>query len=292
MASVMWSDWWVHVPVEIVLTIVAALILRWLVRRVIDRGVRTVAETSLTRRLARASANHMGEDGARVVAERTSARARTVGSLLKSVTTFTILGIAGLIVLGLIGVDIAPLIASAGIVGIAVGFGAQSLIKDFLTGIFMIFEDQYGVGDVVDAGQALGTVEEVGLRITKLRDDNGVIWYIPNGAITRIGNKSQGWAVADVQVPVAPSEDLERVQALLVETAAAMAGDPDWDAVVLDEPPVVTVESITPEAVIIRVRLHTQPTRQGAVARELRVRVKTALDGAGVAYTKGPRNPH
>ena len=194
--------------------------------------------------------------------------------------------------LSLLGVNVGPIIASAGIVGIAVGFGAQSLIKDFLTGVFMIFEDQYGVGDVIDTGQATGTVEDVGLRLTKMRDDNGVIWYVPNGSIQRVGNKSQGWAVADVLVPVPPSTDLDRVQEVLRETATGLATDPDWHPDVLDEPAVVSVESITPEAVQVRVRLHTRATRQGPVTRELRVRVKQALDGAGVSYSRprsGPR---
>src|SRR5262249_47223590 len=134
--------------------------------------------------------------------------------------------------------------------------------------------------------------EDVGLRLTKLRDDNGVIWYVPNGSIQRVGNKSQGWAVADVMVPVPPTTDLDHVQSVLHETAAELAADPDWHGDVLDEPPVVSVESITPEAVQVRVRLHTKPTRQGPVTRELRVRVKQSLDAAGVSYSKprsGPR---
>jgi moderate conductance mechanosensitive channel len=277
------------VIVAVAITLVAALLVRWLIRVLVNRVVRTVTDASTSKRFARAKAGREGDEATAVMVERTAARARTLGQLLKSVTTFVVVGIAVVVVLSLLGVNVGPIIASAGIVGIAVGFGAQSLIKDFLTGVFMIFEDQYGVGDLVDTGQAVGTVEDVGLRLTKLRDDNGVLWYVPNGSIQRVGNKSQGWAVADVQVPVPPSTDLEQVQETLRQTAATLAADPDWRADILDEPPVVSVESITPEAVQVRVRLHTHATRQGPVTRELRVRVKEALDAVGISYGR-PRH--
>ena len=290
--------WAVNSPLSVTLTLVgtiaAALVVRWLVRRLIVRGVRSFSDNTFSRRLARARATHRsgpthGEESPEVLAERIAARARTVGGLLGSIATFIIFAVAVVVVLDVVGLDITPVIASAGVVGIAVGFGAQSLIRDFLTGVFMILEDQYGVGDVVDAGQATGTVEDVGLRVTKLRDENGVLWYVPNGSIQRIGNKSQGWAIANVDVPVAYSEDLEQVRELLRNTAEALAADPDWDADVLAEPATCVVESMTPDNVVLRVQLRTQPLRQNEVARELRVRVKDALDEGGVAYKQGPR---
>jgi small conductance mechanosensitive channel len=289
--------WAIDDPLSIALTVVGtvvlALLVRWLVRRIIVRAVRTFSDNTFSRRLARARASHgfvarESDESPEVVAERIAARARTVGSLLGSIVTFVIFAIAIVVVLDLLGLDVTPVIASAGVVGIAVGFGAQSLIRDFLTGIFMILEDQYGVGDVVDTGQAVGTVEDVGLRVTKLRDENGVLWYVPNGSIQRIGNKSQGWAVANVEVPVAYSEDLEQVRELLRSTAEELAVDPDWDAQVLAEPASCSVESMTPDAVLLRVQLRTQPLRQNEVARELRARVKDALDAGGVAYKQGP----
>jgi small-conductance mechanosensitive channel len=277
-------DWKLAAPIAVALTILVALLGRWLVHRIIDRGVHTFSDNALARRLARARAMHDPDDSAEVIAERTAARARTVGALLKSVATLVIFGIAIIIVLALIGIDITPIIASAGVVGIAVGFGAQSLIKDFLTGTFMILEDQYGVGDVIDTGQATGVVEDIGLRMTKLRDENGVLWYVPNGAIARIGNKSQGWAVANVEVPVAHNEDLDEVQVLLRHAAEGVADDPKWQADVLDVPPLCSVESVTTDAVVVRVQLRTQPTRQVEVSRVLRVRIKEALDEAGISY--------
>ncbi len=274
-------------------TVVLAFLIRWLVRRIIGRTVSTFSDNAFARRLARARAAHgsqesLHDETAEVIAERTAARARTVGALLGSIATFIIFAVATIVVLELVGLDVTPVIASAGVVGIAVGFGAQSLIRDFLTGVFMIFEDQYGVGDVVDTGQATGTVEDVGLRVTKLRDENGVLWYIPNGSIQRIGNKSQGWAVANVEVPVAYSEDLERVREMLRGTAEALAEDPAWQGDILAVPATCSVESMTPDAVLLRVQLRTQPLRQNEVARELRVRVKDALDAGDVAYKQGP----
>jgi moderate conductance mechanosensitive channel len=290
--------WAVNSPLSIILTIVGtvllALIVRWLARRIIVRAVRTFSDNTFSRRLARARATHAArssgadEESPEILAERIAARARTVGALLGSIATFVIFAVAVVVVLDVVGLDITPVIASAGVVGIAVGFGAQSLIRDFLTGVFMILEDQYGVGDVIDAGQATGTVEDVGLRVTKLRDDNGVLWYVPNGAIMRVGNKSQGWAVANVEVPVAYSEDLERVTELLRNTAEALAADPDWHADILAEPATSSVESMSTDNVVLRVQLRTQPLRQNDVARELRVRVKDALEEAGVAYKQAP----
>ena len=136
-------------------------------------------------------------------------RAETVGALLASVASFGIWTLAALMALGTLGLDLGPLIAGAGIVGVAIGFGSQNLVRDFISGIFMLMEDQYGVGDVVDAGPATGTVEGVGLRTTRLRDVNGTLWHIPNGEIRRVGNRSQGWARALVDVEVAYSTDLD-----------------------------------------------------------------------------------
>ncbi len=284
------SNHW-GVLLAIVTIVLVALLLRWIIRVLVNRVVRSFTDSATKKRAERGRVGRERAETTQLVVERTTARARTLGQLLKSVTTFVVFGTAVVLVLNLLGVNVGPILASAGIAGIAIGFGAQSLIKDFLTGIFMIFEDQYGVGDLVDTGQAAGTVEDVGLRVTKLRDDNGVIWYVPNGSIARVGNKSQGWAVADVQVPVPPTYDLDRVQAVLRRTATQLGDEPHWSPDILDEPPVVSVESITPEAVQVRVRLHTKATRQGAVTRELRVRVKESLDAAGLSYARPRQRP-
>ena len=125
-----------------------------------------------------------------------------MGAILKSTSTFVIFTLALLTVMATVGLPLGPLLASAGVGGVALGFGAQSLVKDFLSGIFMILEDQYGVGDVIDTGEAVGTVEDVTLRVTRLRDASGIVWYVRNGEIVRIGNRSQGWSTALVDIPV------------------------------------------------------------------------------------------
>ncbi len=141
---------------------------------------------------------------------RSAARAETITAVLRSVATGIIGVFAGVYILGILGLNLGPLIAGAGLAGVALGFGAQSLVRDFLSGIFLLIEDQYGVGDVVDLGEASGTVEQVTLRVTRLRDQNGTVWHVPNGEIRRVGNKSQQWARAVVDIAVSPNADLER----------------------------------------------------------------------------------
>ena len=181
--------------------------------------------------------------------------------------------------------NIAPIIASAGIIGIALGFGAQSLVKDFLSGIFMIFEDQYGVGDVVDVGEASGTVEAVSLRVTRLRDLNGTVWYVPNGEILRVGNMSQNWSRAVVDVNVGYHEDLARVQRVLREVAHDLWEDDDFTGLIIEEPEVTGVEMFTADGVTLRVLLKTAPMEQWGVARD------AAPADQGPLRPRGHRDP-
>jgi small conductance mechanosensitive channel len=206
-----------------------------------------------------------------------------MSSVLRSVTTGVIASVAAIMVLDVVGLPIAPLIASAGIVGVALGFGAQSLVKDFLSGIFLILEDQYGVGDLVDTGMGTtGTVEAVGLRVTRLRDGSGVVWYVRNGEILKVGNHSQGWSTGIVDVSVAYNEDIPKVQQLIGDTAAAMAEEEEWSEKILEPPTVAGVESVTGTAVTIRVIVKCAPNQHWGVQRELRERIKTVFDREGV----------
>ena len=164
------------------------------------------------------------------------------------------------------GYNIAPLIASAGILGVALGFGAQSLVKDFLSGIFMILEDQYGVGDVVNVGEATGTVEAVGLRVTRLRDVDGTVWYVRNGEILAVGNMSQNWARSVLDISISYHEDVDRVTRILRGVAHEMWEDPDY----------------RPDAFVVRVVIKTAPLEQWAISRELRQRIKTRFDELGI----------
>ena len=206
------ANWLIAKPLALVVLVLLALAIRWFLHRVIDRLVRRAAEglpsPVLRRRRERTAAQHP----ATLLAGRRVQRAETMGSLLKSIASIVIFTVFGITAIAELGYPVGPLIASAGVVGVAVGFGAQSLVKDFLSGIFMIFEDQYGVGDSVDLGEAGGTVEAVGLRVTRLRDVEGTVWYVRNGEILRVGNQSQNWARTVLDIPVALDQDLTRVQ--------------------------------------------------------------------------------
>ena len=274
--------WLIGDGLRVLLTIVLALVVRWLAHRAIERVVavmtsRSRSEESVGGRAGRVLAQATGLADARHVQ-----RVTTLGSLLRSIVTFVVALIATLTVMALVGLPLGPLLASAGVGGVALGFGAQSLVKDFLSGVFMIFEDQYGVGDVVDTGEAVGTVEEVGLRVTRLRDANGVVWYIRNGEIVRIGNKSQGWSTATVDSPVAYDENAERVIGIIRGVARTFDADPEWQESLLEEPDVVGVESISGQTMTIRTVAKCAPNQNFAVQRELRERIKAALDAAGV----------
>jgi small conductance mechanosensitive channel len=185
-------------------------------------------------------------------------------------------------VISQLGYDIAPLIASAGIIGVALGFGAQGLVKDFLLGIFMILEDQYGVGDSIDLGEASGTVEAVGLRVTRLRDVNGTVWYVRNGEVLRVGNMSQNWARTVLDIPVAYTADLDQVRTVLRDIAHAVWEDPDFRNDVIEEPEVWGVERLDPDGVVMRVVLKTAPLEQWTIAREMRERIKERFDVLGI----------
>jgi small conductance mechanosensitive channel len=213
-----------------------------------------------------------------LITQRRAQRAQTIGSVLRSIVSAVVLLVAFVMVLAEFGVALAPILASAGVLGIAVGFGAQNLVRDFLSGMFMLLEDQYGVGDIVDLGEANGTVEAVGLRITTVRDIRGTVWYVRNGEILRVGNKSQGYAIAMIDLPVAHNADMEEVTELAGSTAAERVTRDDLADDVLEEPEVLGVERITSEGVVVRVTVRVQPGRQWAVQRALNAAITDAFD--------------
>jgi moderate conductance mechanosensitive channel len=276
-----WVDLIVATPTAILGLLLLGFVVRWLLHRVIDRITTQAAEGTVPGVLQRGKALKVLDSGAPAL-QRREQRARTMGSLLKSITTGVVFTVVAFMVVSELGYDIAPLIASAGILGIALGFGAQSLIADFLSGVFMILEDQYGVGDVVDLGEATGTVEAVGLRVTRLRDVNGTVWYVRNGEIMRVGNQSQNWARTVLDIPVAFGEDLGRIRGVLGEVATSLYTDPEYADDILEEPEVWGVERWDPDAMVVRVVLKTAPLQQWVVARELRERIKDRFDELGI----------
>ncbi|MGY4645916.1 mechanosensitive ion channel family protein [Cellulomonas sp. URHB0016] len=283
-----WVTWFVGTPLKIMLIVVIGGIVLVLVRRSIRGVTNHIAEG--TPLLQRGVMRPIGETGVGSVllkadplaSARRAQRARTIDSVLRSSATILIGSTIVFMVLAALGVNIAPFIASAGIIGVALGFGAQSLVKDFLTGTFMLLEDQYGVGDVVDVGPATGTVEAVTLRVTKIRDADGTLWYVPNGSMLRVGNKTQGWATAVVEIDVDYFADLDEVRALLAEAGARVARDPQVGHYLQGEPAITGIERLAADAVSLRLKVTTSPAMQWEVARALRVAARDELEKAGV----------
>ena len=262
--------------------VAVGLIVQFILHRLIDKLVSKAEAGVLPDRLSQAAFGRSSETPPPGSTRRVQ-RAKTLGTLLKSITSGVIVAIVLTMMLSEIGLNIGPIIASAGIVGVALGFGSQTLVKDFLSGIFLLFEDQYGVGDVVDMGEGLsGTVEGVSLRVTRLRDTNGTVWYVRNGELYRVGNMSQNWARAVLDVQVSAREDIARVRRVLADVIHEVWQDDDFNGVIIEEPEIWGIEAITPDAITLRVTLKTAPMEQWRVARVLRERIKARFDHEGI----------
>ena len=270
-------------PAQILLIVVVAWAANHLIRRAIRRfteGIANPAAQERIRRLRRRAPDALQSHGPQSL--RAAARATTLSFVLRSAASAVVWTIAGAMILSELGVSLGPLIAGAGIAGVALGFGAQSLVKDFISGTFMLIEDQYGVGDIIDAGEASGTVEAVSLRTTRLRDVNGTVWHIPNGNILRVGNMSQQWARALLDVSLAVDTDVEQDLEVIKRVADGVWNDPDWRSAILEEPEVWGVERLGPEAVVLRLVVKTKPAEQFPVMRELRRRLLEAFAAEGI----------
>ena len=270
-------------PLQILIIVLLAVAIRWISVAVLNRIIKRMAAQGRRERLGETRRAERTQELSEVLmSQRRQQRAEAIGALLRSVITATVLIIALLLILPILGIDVAPLLASAGVLGVALGFGAQSLVKDYLSGIFLVFEDQYGVGDLVDLGEAVGVVEDVTLRITRLRDLSGVVWYVRNGEILRVANQSQGWVLATVDIPVAYDENLDKVRECINAVAEDMYGDPQYDDMLLGKPTYAGVESVSGEAVFIKVIAKAAPEKQIPLTRAIRARVKESFDRAGV----------
>ena len=264
------------------------VILRFVLRFIIARSVRVLtyrqgahdAEASVAKQILSRASNY--------ASERQKQRIATLGSLLRNVVDIVLVVLTLLTVLAIFGVPMGPLIASAGVGGVAVGFGAQSLVKDYLSGIFMLTEDQFGVGDLIKVGDLTGTVQEVTLRVTKLRDPTGTVWYVRNGEVLTLGNVSQGFSTATIDIPVAIDEDPEKVQAVLRKAVGSMAEEPEWSTKLLENPNVLGVGSMSGGTMTMQISLKTGPDQQWGPTRAVRERAQRALAEAGV---RGPILP-
>ncbi|HEY3338181.1 MAG TPA: mechanosensitive ion channel family protein [Propionicimonas sp.] len=279
--ALQWS--WPETPIAIGIILVVALVCRWLIVRAINLGMKTALHRAEQQRkhpesrAQRIMAMAVGADN-----ERYEQRISTVASLLRNLTSIIVGVILVLTVMSVFDIPLAPLLASAGVGGIALAFGAQSLVKDFLSGIFMIMEDQYGVGDLIDTGEVRGTVEDVGLRVTRVRDATGTVWYVRNGEILKVGNQSQGWSTAIIDVPVAYDEDAGKVMAILEEVSTLIDDDPAFADVLLEKPTVAGVNAVTATTMSIRMMAKTAPNQHWGLQRVLLERSLTALAKAGV----------
>ena len=270
-------------PLRIIGIILAALLIRWLLLRAIKRLTTSTTRASMPALLKplREKTTPTAEDG-QYIPERRRQRAEAIGSVLGSFVTAVVFTLAALLVMGEFGFNLGPLLASAGIVGVALGFGAQSLVKDLIAGLFMLLEDQYGVGDTVDLGEATGVVETVGLRITTVRDSRGVLWYIRNGEIVRVGNKSQGWAMVVIDIPIGFVTSEEAI-AVLRTAASAVAAESDHAKEFLEPPDVIGVEQLTVDGAVIRTIAKTTADGKVAVQRELRRALTEAMENTGLS---------
>jgi small conductance mechanosensitive channel len=269
-----------HVPLEVAAIIIGAIVLRWVllrvIRRVVNRvvsGVQKKHNVDETRELAASP----------LEAIRVVQRTRSLGSVLGNATTGAIVLIAVLLIFNAVipnATGAFALITAA--VGAGLGFGAQNIVKDVLNGMFMIGEDQLGIGDVVDLGPATGVVEDVGIRITQVRDVNGTLWFVRNGEVIRLGNMSHGWARVIIDLAVPYDDDVEAIEDRILEVAVALSEDDAWRIRIIEKPALWGIESISAEAVVVRLVVKTRATAKDDVARELRARLKKALDEMGV----------
>ncbi len=276
----------IDVIAQIVLIVAIAMIAVGLLRRLIRRAVARASSPNggdgagrrgLRRRVGLVEKPEAGYSLRRVQ------RAEALGALATSIVRVLVWVLALFLILSnAFGINLAPLVAGAGILGVAVGFGAQGLVRDFITGVFMLAEDQYGVGDIIDAGEASGVVESVTLRTTRIRDVTGTLWHVPNGVITRVGNMSQEWARALLDIAVPYGCDVDVVSDLILQVATDMADEVQYDELFLDVPEIWGVEALGDDSVDVRLVIKTQPGQQWAIARELRRRIKNAFDAAEV----------
>jgi small conductance mechanosensitive channel len=280
---------------RIVLILIVAFILSRLVRRGIRKLAVRLAERQEKKRTEEEGRVDESDESLRdkltdflpgdmipesAAGERAAQRARTLGTIGASIVNIIIWIVAIMLVLSELGINLGPILAGAGIIGIALGFGAQSLVRDYLSGILIIIEDQYGVGDIVDVGEASGIVEEVTLRSTRIRGLNGTMWNVPNGEIRRSGNLSHYWSRVILDVPIAYDADIAAASKLIKSVADEVWQD-HKDAEILDEPEIWGVEELGDNSIGIRLVVKTMPATQWQIARELRGRIKEAFDREG-----------
>ena len=284
------SAWWnnpethemfIERPIKILLILIVAVVLNWLANKIIRRATRH----GIDRSRALITAEGRSEQQVRAQELRREQRLTTLSNVGRSVAAIVIWTWAVLAILDQAGVNVAPLIASAGVVGVAIGFGAQSLVKDFFSGMFILIENQFGVGDTIQVGDVVGDVEEMTLRITTLRDIDGALWYIRNGDIDQVGNHSARFSTARLQIPVSVMADPDKVSATIEATAKRAIHDEPIRDLVMGEPEMLGASEFNPTYVSFRLAVKTMPGQQWTVARYLNHRILKDLHSEDVVLT-------
>ena len=266
-----------------VIAVIACILIAWLLRIVIRRVVKRIVDGAKSR--AKVD-DTRALDRSPLASVRLVQRTRTLGSILTNIVNIAMVIIALVLVVSYVAPDVlASLSLLTAAVGAGLGFGAQNIVKDVLNGIFVVAEDQIGIGDVVDLGLATGVVEFVSVRITHVRDVNGVLWYVRNGEILRIGNMTQGWSRVVLDLTLPKDVDIDDVESLLGTTATDLASDPRWRSRVIGEPEVWGLESLEGDTLVIRIVIKAKPTAKDDVARELRHRLRDAIAAEGLELT-------
>lgn len=268
-----------RVAFQVLVIVVVALLANWVLRIVLDRSVRGVVR-GVKRSQAVDSTQEL--QAAPHLNARAVQRTRTLGTVGRHIISWTIVVVATLAILSQIGVNITAMLASAGIIAAGLAFGAQNIVKDILNGIFMVFEDQLGVGDIVTIGQVSGTVEDVGIRITKVRAMDGTLWFVRNGEILTLGNASQGWGRAVVDIVVAADTDLDAASEAALACGRELISSPEWARRVTGEPEMLGLEALAGDRATLRLLVRTRPEAQWAVQRELRARIKDRYAELGI----------
>jgi len=287
MNTAWFTEFWVtyQTPIHIVLILLIAIIGRALllvsVRRVVSGVVSGV----------KSEAKAVAEDSESPLAKaRVIQRTKTIGSVLSNFITWGIALITLTMVLNELGVQVGALIAGAGILGAAVGFGAQSLVRDLISGLFIVFEDQYGVGDVVDLGEVKGAIEAVGLRVTQVRDVEGTLWYVRNGEISRVGNKSQGFTRVIVDLSFEPSVDFEKAKDLLLAAAAKASKSKEIAGLLIGAAEVWGIQSLSGDELVIRLVQQVSPKGVDQVSREIRAELALELKRSKLSLASSGNN--
>jgi small conductance mechanosensitive channel len=260
-----WSALSGHVATIVFILALALLLLR-LGTRLVDRSIRSLATRSPLRDAS----------------PRSEQRAETLAGVATGLLRIVVWTMAVLLILEQMNLNLGPLLAGASIVGVALGFGAQSLVKDFFSGFFILVEDQYAVGDTITIADTTGAVEEINLRMTRIRGTDGTVWFVPNGEIRKVGNSAKEYGRSIVDVTIPNKADLTAATAAIAEEAAALAEDPAWASDVLEPPDVLGVETVDADGVTLRVSTKTTPARRAPLSRELRARIARRLQRDGI----------